>query len=252
MVRIVGHILRIRSGSASGLSISITLPDPGFPGRPPGIGHRPPAAILFEVTSTSTLVLKTFADRAEALSYGLLRAGEAPRLLAYDEHVGCPMEMALTALEWTGAVGVLRDDDLVHAARLTSDTASCVIERRTSDGERQYVYLGPRMDAPIIDLFEGRVMYDEPGVRAVEFAQRAHALAHFLRATGGSGGILSILSRRAPEVRHLKRWLRPALESLDRPRPMVLGWFSAGGGGALFHPVQGETEFRYIEAGLEP
>ena len=113
----------------------------------------------------------------------LLRAGEAPRLLAYDEHVGCSMEMALTALEWTGAVGVLHDSDLVHAARLTSETASCVIERRTETGSRQFVYLGPRMDAPIIDVFEGNVLYDEPGVRAVEFAQRAHALAHFLRAT---------------------------------------------------------------------
>ena len=199
-----------------------------------------------------TLVLKAFPDRAEALAHCLLRAGEAPRLLAYDEHVGCSMEMALTALEWTGAVGVLRDGDLVHAARLTSDTASCVIERQTEEKKRQYVYLGPRMDAPIIDLFEGSVLYDEPGVRAVEFAQRAHALAHFLRATDGTGAILSILSRRAPEVRHLKRWLTPALEALDVPRPMIAGWFSAGGGGVLFHPAQGESEFRYIEAGLEP
>ena len=201
---------------------------------------------------SGTLTLKTFADRAEALAHGLLRAGEAPRLIAYDEYVGCPMEMALPALEWTAAVGVLFDDDVVHAARLTSDTASCVIERRTAAGNRQFVYLGPRMDAPIIDLFEGNILYDEPGVRAVEFAQRAHALAHFLRATSGAGAILSILSRRAPEVRHLKRWLRPALEALDRPRPMLIGWFSAAGGGALFHPVQGEAEFTYIEAGVEP
>jgi hypothetical protein len=33
---------------------------------------------------------------------------------------------------------------------------------------------------------------------------------------------------------------------------MLVGWFSAGGGGVLFHPVQGEEEFRYVEAGLEP
>ncbi|HET7043024.1 MAG TPA: hypothetical protein VFI13_13485 [Gemmatimonadales bacterium] len=204
------------------------------------------------MSTATTLVLKTFVDRAEALAHALLRAGEAPRLLAYDEFVGCPMDMALTALEWTSAVGVLQDDDLVHAARLTSETASCVIERRTAGGGRQFVHLGPRMDAPIIDVFEGKVLYDEPGVRAVEFAQRAHALAHFLRATGGAGAILSILSRRAPEVRHLKRWLRPALEALDQPRPMLVGWFSAGGGGTLFHPVQGENEFRYIEAGIEP
>lgn len=199
-----------------------------------------------------TLALRSFSDRAEALSYALLRAGEAPRLLAYDEHVGCPMEMALTALEWTAAVGVLHDGDLVHAARLTSETASCVIERVAEGKKRQFVYLGPRMDAPIVDVFEGYVLYEEPGVRAVEFAQRAHALAHFLRATGGAGAVLSFLSQRAPEVRHLKRWLRPALETLDRPRPMLVGWFSAGGGGVLFHPAEGEEEFRYVEAGLEP
>ena len=246
MVCIVGDILPISSGAPRGLSIS------GGGACRLVVARSRACPYYSGVSSSTTLVLKTFADRAEALAHGLLRAGEAPRLLAYDEFVGCPMDMALTALEWTSAVGVLKDDDLVHAARLTSDTASCVIERRNRDQDRQFVYLGPRMDAPIIDLFEGKVMYDEPGVRAVEFAQRAHALAHFLRATGGAGSILSILSRRAPEVRHLKRWLRPALESLDQPRPMVLGWFSAGGGGALFHPVQGETEFRYIEAGIEP
>lgn len=199
----------------------------------------------------ATLTVTRFADRAEALSHCLLRAGEAPRLLAYDEHVGCPMELALTALEWTSAVGILHDDDMVHAARLTAETAACVLERKLENGGRQYVFLGPRMDAPIVDLFEGKVMFEEPGVRAVEFNQRAHALAHFLRATAGGGALLSLLSRRAPEIRHLKRWLRPALESLDRPRPMLAGWFSAGGGGALFLPAQGETEFRYIEAGLE-
>ena len=198
------------------------------------------------------LTLRSFSDRAEALAHALARAGEAPRLLAYDEHVGCPMEMGLTALEWTTAVGVLQEGDLIHAARLTSETASCVIERVTEGKKRQFVYLGPRMDAPIVDVFEGYVLYEEPGVRAVEFAQRAHALAHFLRATGGAGAVLSFLSRRAPEVRHLKRWLRPALETLDRPRPMLVGWFSAGGGGVLFHPAEGEEEFRYVEAGLEP
>ena len=199
-----------------------------------------------------TLTLRSFPDRAEALAYALQRAGEAPRLLAYDEQVGCPMEMGLTALEWTTAVGILHDGDMIHAARLTSETASCVVERVGEGGKRQYVYLGPRMDAPIIDVLEGYVLYEEPGVRAVEFAQRAHALAHFLRATGGAGAVLSFLSRRAPEVRHLKRWLRPALETLDRPRPMLVGWFSAGGGGVLFHPVEAGDEFRYVESGLEP
>ena len=41
----------------------------------------------------------------------MLRAGEAPRLLAFDDALGCPVETALAALEWTGAVGILLDDD---------------------------------------------------------------------------------------------------------------------------------------------
>ena len=62
-------------------------------------------------------------------------AGEAPRLLAFDDTVGCPVENALPALEWTAAVGIVLDDDLLHASRLTSETAAAVVERR--DGERR-------------------------------------------------------------------------------------------------------------------
>jgi hypothetical protein len=202
------------------------------------------------MTTPSTLTLRTFSDRAEAFSQFLLRAGEAPRLLAYDDAVGCPVEMALPALEWTNAVGVLRDDDLVHAARLTVDTAAAVIERKGADNNRQYIYLGPRMDAPAMDVFEGSVIFDEPGVRAIEFVQRSHALAHFLRATSGAGALLSLLSRRAPEVRHIRRWLAPALEALDVPRPLLAGWFAASSGGCLFAGIE-EPEYRYIEVGLE-
>ena len=61
-----------------------------------------------------------------------------------------------------------------------------VVERKGEHG-RQYVFLGPRLDAPPMDVFEGAVLFDEPGVKAVEFSQRAHALAHFLRATAGTG-----------------------------------------------------------------
>lgn len=208
-------------------------------------GHR-----LQVMATPSTLTLRTFADRAEALSHFLLRAGESPRLIAYDDTVGCPMEMALPALEWTNAVGVLHEDDCLHAARLTVDTAAAVIERRSTEGGRQYIYLGPRMDAPAMDVFEGAVIFDEPGVRAIEFVQRAHALAHFLRATSGAGAVLSLLSRRAPEIRHIRRWLSPALEALDLPRPMIAGWFAASAGGCLFAGVE-ETEYRYIEVGME-
>ena len=59
------------------------------------------------MTTPQALSIRTFADRGEALSQFVLRAGEAPRLLAFDDTVGCPMETALAALEWTKAVGIL-------------------------------------------------------------------------------------------------------------------------------------------------
>ncbi len=203
------------------------------------------------MSSPQTLTVRTFADRAEALAHFVLRAGEAPRILAFDDAVGCPMDIALAALEWTRAVGILHDDDLVHAARLTSETAAAVIERKV-EGGRQYVYLGPRLDAPPMDVFEGKVLFDEPGVKAVEFSQRAHALAHFLRATSGSGALLALLGRRAPEVRHIRRWLGSILGELDQPRALIGGWFAVGGAGCLLAGPDAEAGYRYIEVGLEP
>ncbi len=203
------------------------------------------------MATPSTLTIRTFADRAEALSHFILRAGEAPRLIAFDDTVGCPVETALAALEWTKAVGVLLDDDLLHAARLTSETAAAVIERKAEEG-RRYVYLGPRLDAPPMDVFEGAVLFDEPGVKAVEFSQRAHALAHFLRATSGAGALVALLGRRAPEVRHLRRWFAAVLQELDSPRLLVAGWFAASSAGCLFGGGADESSFRYIEVGLEP
>ena len=94
--------------------------------------------------------------------------------------------------------------------------------------------------------------YDEPGVKAVEFSQRAHALAHFLRATSGVGALMALLSKRAPEVRHLRRWLGPILQELDAPRPLMAGWFAATAAGCLFAFPEGEAVSRYIEVGLEP
>lgn len=205
------------------------------------------------MATPQTLVVRSFSDRAEGLAHFMLRAGEAPRLLAFDDALGCPVDTVLSALEWTGAVGILQDDDLLHAGRLTSETAAAVIERKGADG-RHYVYLGPRLDAPPMDMLEGAVLFDEPGVRAVEFIQRAHALAHFLRATAGSGALLALLGRRAPEVRHMRRWLGAIIQELDYPRPMVAGWFAASSAGCLFFSLDGEPEprYRYIEVGLEP
>ena len=202
------------------------------------------------MTTTQNLVVRTFDDRAEGLAHFMLRAGEAPRFIAVDDQTGCPMDTALAALEWTRAVGILRDDDLLHAGRLTSETAAAVVERKTDRG-RQFVYLGPRLDAPPMDVFEGAVLYDEPGVKAVEFSQRAHALAHFLRATSGAGALMALLSRRAPEVRHLRRWLGPILQELDAPRPLLAGWFAATAAGCLFAYPESEAVSRYIEVGID-
>jgi hypothetical protein len=202
------------------------------------------------MTAPQILVVRTFTDRAEGLSHFVLRAGEAPRLLAFDDALGCPVETALSALEWTGAVGILQDDDQLHAARLTSETAAAVVERKSEQG-RRYVYLGPRLDAPPMDVFEGAVLFDEPGVKAVEFSHRSHALAHFLRATTGAGALLALLGRRAPEVRHLRRWLGAVIKELDLPRPLVAGWFAASSAGCLFTSNEGEPTYRYIEVGLE-
>lgn len=198
-----------------------------------------------------TLTVRTFLDRTEGLAHLIQRADQAPRLLAFDDASGCPVETALAALEWTEAVGLLGDDDLLHAARLTSETAAVVIERKTPEGGKQFVFLGPRLDAPPMDVFEGRVLFDEPGVKAVEFSQRAHALAHFLRATSGTGALMALLGRRAPEVRHLRRWFRAIVQELGEEHLLIGGWFAATAAGALFGGSGEEATWRYIEVGME-
>lgn len=199
----------------------------------------------------SSRTTTSFPDRADALGHFFQRAGEAPRLLAYDEELGCPLHNALAALEWTRAVGILQDADLVHAARM-GETAAAMVERR-KDGRRIFMYMGPRMDAPPADPYEGTLVYDEPGVRAFEFAQRVHALAHFLRATQGTGSVLALLTRRAPELRHINRWLA-ALFSGPVPQVsnhMLAGWFATGGAGVLFLPAVAGDPYVYQEVGSE-
>ena len=88
------------------------------------------------MTTPQTLSIRTFVDRAEGLSHFMRCAGEAPRLLAFDDTVGCPVENALPALEWTAAVGILLDDDLLHASRLTSETAAMFGRCRDSSARR--------------------------------------------------------------------------------------------------------------------
>jgi hypothetical protein len=172
--------------------------------------------------------------------------------VAYDEEVGCPLESALAVLEWTVAVGILDDDDLIHAARLSGETAAAMVERRR-DGRRVFVYMGPRMDAPPADPYEGSLLYDEPGVRAYEFAQRAHALAHFIRATQGVGAVISMLSKRAPELRHVKRWLGGLLQEADRAgsNNLLSGWFATSSAGVLFAPAGQGQPYVYEEISSE-
>src|SRR5437879_11751181 len=81
------------------------------------------------VPATSRIV-RTFEERAEALAHFFMRAGEAPRVIAFDDTVGCPLDQALAALEWTAAIGILAEDDLVHAAQVGTDAAAVVVERR--------------------------------------------------------------------------------------------------------------------------
>lgn len=195
---------------------------------------------------------RSWPDRPDALAHFFQRAGEAPRLIAYDEELGCPLHSALSSLEWTLAVGILADTDLIHAARLGGEYAAAVVERRMDD-RRRYVYMGPRVDAPPAEPYEGSLLYDEPGVRAIEFVQRAHAVAHFLRATQGVGGVVSLLSRRAPELLHVRRWLAAIFEAApdDVSHLMLAGWFATTGGGVLYTPATAGNPYVYQEVGVE-
>jgi hypothetical protein len=140
----------------------------------------------------------------------------------------------------------------MHAARMSGEAAAAMVERRRDD-RRIFVYMGPRMDAPPADPYEGSLLYDEPGVRAFEFAQRAHALAHFLRATQGVGGVISMLSRRAPELKHVRRWLGALFQppAQDVSNLMLAGWFATSAGGVLFIPGKPDGAFIYDEVAAE-
>lgn len=196
---------------------------------------------------------RTFDDRADALAHFFLRAGEAPRLVAYDDALGCPLDQGLAAIEWTAAVGILAEGDVIHAARLSTDASAAVVERRDGD-QRVFIYFGPRMDAPPADPYEGTLLYDEPGVRAYIFAHRVHAIAHFLRATQGSGAVIAMLGRRAPELRHIRRWLQALFSEpvgAGRSTQLLVGWFATGGAGVLFIPPHPGEPYTYHEVGID-
>src|SRR5260370_21034076 len=107
---------------------------------------------------------------------------------------------------------------------------------------------GPRCAPPPADPYEGTLLYYEPGVRAYIFAQRVHAIAHFLRATLGLGAVIAMLGRRAPELRHIRRWLQtlfsePAGEASSTP-PLA-GWFATPRAGLLFLPPRPDAAHSY-------
>ena len=220
-----------------------------------GLGYN----VTMTVPATSRQT-RAFEDRADALAHFFLRAGEAPRLIAYDDAVGCPLDQALAVLEWTVAVGILGENDVIHAARLGPEAAAAVVGREDGD-QRVFIYFGPRMDAPPADPYEGTLLYDQPGVRAYIFAQRVHAIAHFLRATHGVGAVIAMLGRRAPDLRHIRRWLQALFSEpvangggspgTARATQLVAGWFATGGAGVLLLPPQPGAPYSYHEVGID-
>src|SRR5439155_941390 len=101
--------------------------------------------MTFPATSRQT---RTFDDRADALAHFFLRAGEAPRLLAYDDATGCPLDQALAALEWTAAVGILSEDDLIHAARLGAARSTQLLTGWFATGGAGVLFLPAQPGAP--------------------------------------------------------------------------------------------------------
>ncbi len=197
---------------------------------------------------------REFDDRGEAMAEFLRAAGNAPRLLPADDGAGLPLFHALGALQWTGETGLVRGDDRVHAAWFAGETAATVLERQ-ADGKTVFQYFGPRLETQQLIPQSGRKVVDEPFVRGYEFTERWSALAHFLVTTQGKGALVSLLSARAPEIEHIRRWL---LELFQGPLPdaadhLMAAWLSAVGAGFLFPPAEFADGRRrgwiYIELG---
>jgi hypothetical protein len=62
---------------------------------------------------------------------------------------------------------------------------------------------------------------------------------------------MALLGRRAPEIRHLRRWFPAVVSQIDGERLLIGGWFAASTAGCLFGSDTGEESYRYIEVGLE-
>src|SRR5436309_7287601 len=81
------------------------------------VGRSPGYNVIMAGPATSGQT-RTFEDRADALGHFFLRSAEAPRLIAYDDAVGCPLDQALASIVWTSALGLPPRAHLSHAARL--------------------------------------------------------------------------------------------------------------------------------------
>src|SRR2546430_51638 len=106
---------------------------------------------------------RTFEDRADALAHFFLRAGEAPRLIAYDDAVGCPLDQALAAIEWTSAVGILAQEALIHPARLAADPPPAVAGPKDAD-QRASIYFGPRWEVHLPSSTDLQPLHNLPFV----------------------------------------------------------------------------------------
>ena len=179
-----------------------------------------------------------FSERSEALAEFVRAAGDAPRLLAADDAVGCSLFHALAALQWTGETGLVQPTDRLHAVWFQGEAAACVIERE-HDGKPLFRFLGPRVETVQRTPADGTRSIDEPFVRGYDFTERWNALSHFLATTQGKGALLSLLNNRAPEVEHLRRWLTDMFQG-----PLPAGadhlhavWAATTAAGFLFPPA---------------
>lgn len=205
------------------------------------------------MTEPAPRTSREFADRESALAGFLEAAGPAPRLIPAGEGAGCPLFHALAALQWTGETGLVQPTDLLHAAWFAGEAAAAVIERTGPTGT-VYRYFGPRMEARQVTPSDGTTVIDEPFVKGWEFTDRWSALAHFLATTQGESALVALMSGRAPEVEHVRRWL---LELFQGPLPqgadhLHAAWFATTGAGFLFPPAAFAHEQRgysYVEVG---
>jgi hypothetical protein len=181
---------------------------------------------------------REFEDRAEALAAFLQAAGNAPRLLPADDGAGCPLFNALAALQWTSETGLVQPGDRLHAVWFAGEAAATVIERETGK-DTVFRYLGPKMETRQPQPVDGRQVVDEPFVRGYEFDERWNAVAHFLVTTQAKEALVCLLTSRAPEMEHIRRWL---LELFQGPVPegadhLHAAWFTVAGAGFLFPPA---------------